>query len=68
MIKLFTTHLHKNQNIIGDHKEGFYIGIELPKDNPEAQRTFYGPNLWPDSGNSNFKIQLLVVGKITLFA
>nr|GEV72607.1 2-oxoglutarate-Fe(II) type oxidoreductase-like isoform X1 [Tanacetum cinerariifolium] len=33
----------------GDHKEGFYIGIELPEDNPEAQRTFYGPNLWPNS-------------------
>ncbi|PWA94615.1 isopenicillin N synthase [Artemisia annua] len=33
----------------GDHKEGFYIGIELPEDDPEAQRKFYGPNLWPES-------------------
>ncbi|GJV17144.1 2-oxoglutarate-Fe(II) type oxidoreductase-like protein isoform X1 [Tanacetum coccineum] len=33
----------------GDHKEGFYIGIELPENDPEAQRTFYGPNLWPRS-------------------
>ncbi|KVI11565.1 Non-heme dioxygenase N-terminal domain-containing protein [Cynara cardunculus var. scolymus] len=33
----------------GDHKEGFYIGIELPQDDPDAQRTFYGPNLWPPS-------------------
>ncbi|KAJ0560872.1 putative flavanone 3-dioxygenase [Helianthus annuus] len=35
--------------IHGDHKEGFYIGIELPEDDPQAQRPFYGTNLWPDS-------------------
>lgn len=39
---------------IGDHKEGFYIGIELPEDDPEAQRTFYCPNLWPDSGINKY--------------
>ncbi|KAI3690004.1 hypothetical protein L2E82_47978 [Cichorium intybus] len=33
----------------GDPKEGFYIGIELPEYDPKAQRPFYGLNLWPDS-------------------
>nr|GLL39728.1 2-oxoglutarate-Fe(II) type oxidoreductase isoform X1 [Ipomoea trifida] len=31
----------------GDYKEGYYIGIELPKDDSEAERQFYGPNIWP---------------------
>ncbi|KAJ9548817.1 hypothetical protein OSB04_021360 [Centaurea solstitialis] len=35
--------------LCGDHKEGYYIGVEVPEDDPEAERTFYGPNLWPDS-------------------
>ncbi|XP_076951043.1 azadirone synthase LFS-like [Bidens hawaiensis] len=33
----------------GDYKEGIYLGIEVPEDDPKAQRTFFGPNLWPDS-------------------
>lgn len=33
--------------INGDYKEGYYIGIEVPKDDTEAQRPFYGPNVWP---------------------
>ncbi|XP_076951045.1 azadirone synthase LFS-like isoform X2 [Bidens hawaiensis] len=32
----------------GDHKEGFYIGVEVPEDDSKAQRTFFGPNLWPN--------------------
>ncbi|CAM8925828.1 unnamed protein product [Rhodiola kirilowii] len=31
----------------GDYKEGYYIGVEVPEDNPEADKPFYGPNLWP---------------------
>nr|XP_043619179.1 2-oxoglutarate-Fe(II) type oxidoreductase hxnY-like isoform X2 [Erigeron canadensis] len=41
--------LDPDNQLQGDHKEGFYIGIELPEDDPEAQRSFYGPNLWPGS-------------------
>lgn len=31
----------------GDYKEGYYIGIEVPEDDPLAQKPFYGPNVWP---------------------
>ncbi|XP_019190396.1 PREDICTED: probable iron/ascorbate oxidoreductase DDB_G0283291 isoform X2 [Ipomoea nil] len=40
-------HLDPVNQIHGDYKEGYYIGIELPKDDPEAERQFYGPNIWP---------------------
>ncbi|CAH2035377.1 unnamed protein product [Thlaspi arvense] len=33
----------------GDHKEGYYIGIEVPKDDPDWDKLFYGPNPWPNS-------------------
>ncbi|CAO2841872.1 unnamed protein product [Amaranthus hypochondriacus] len=32
-----------------DHKEGYYVGIEVPEDDPEAEKPFYGPNIWPAS-------------------
>lgn len=35
----------------GDYKEGYYIGVEVPKDDPESKKPFYGPNIWPASGN-----------------
>lgn len=35
---------------LGDHKEGYYIGIEVPKDDPHWDKPFYGPNPWPDAG------------------
>ncbi|CAE5959256.1 unnamed protein product [Arabidopsis arenosa] len=38
----------KNQ-VNGDHKEGYYIGIEVPKDDPHWDKPFYGPNPWPDA-------------------
>ncbi|XP_042492376.1 2-oxoglutarate-Fe(II) type oxidoreductase hxnY isoform X2 [Macadamia integrifolia] len=31
----------------GDYKEGYYIGVEVPEDDPEAEKPFYGPNIWP---------------------
>ncbi|KAF2611638.1 hypothetical protein F2Q70_00013724 [Brassica cretica] len=32
----------------GDHKEGYYIGSEVPRDDPQWDYPFYGPNPWPD--------------------
>ncbi|CAI9100432.1 OLC1v1037542C1 [Oldenlandia corymbosa var. corymbosa] len=31
----------------GDYKEGYYIGVDIPEDDPEAEKPFNGPNLWP---------------------
>ncbi|KAL6974456.1 hypothetical protein U1Q18_028639 [Sarracenia purpurea var. burkii] len=31
----------------GDFKEGYYIGVEVPESDPDAQKPFYGPNIWP---------------------
>ncbi|KAG6527343.1 2-oxoglutarate-Fe(II) type oxidoreductase hxnY-like [Zingiber officinale] len=33
--------------ISGDYKEAYYIGIEVPEDDLKAEKPFYGPNLWP---------------------
>lgn len=38
-------------HILGDYKEGYYVGIELSEDHPDAQKPFYGPNRWPSEGN-----------------
>ncbi|KAG0463982.1 hypothetical protein HPP92_020051 [Vanilla planifolia] len=34
----------------GDHKEGYYIGVEVPVDDILADKPFYGPNQWPSEG------------------
>ncbi|XP_073150539.1 azadirone synthase LFS-like isoform X1 [Henckelia pumila] len=44
---VFDEHLDPVNQIHGDYKEGYYIGIELSEDDPDAQKPFYGPNLWP---------------------
>ncbi|MBA0603418.1 hypothetical protein Gorai_003565 [Gossypium raimondii] len=36
--------------VVGDYKEGYYIGVEVPEDDPEAEKPFYGPNVWPEDG------------------
>ncbi|KAA8542460.1 hypothetical protein F0562_023403 [Nyssa sinensis] len=33
--------------IHGDYKEGYYIGVEVPEDDPDAQKPYFGPNVWP---------------------
>uniref|UniRef100_M4EYD0 Fe2OG dioxygenase domain-containing protein n=1 Tax=Brassica campestris TaxID=3711 RepID=M4EYD0_BRACM len=37
----------------GDHKEGYYIGSEVPRDDPQWDRPFYGLNTWPNPGISD---------------
>ncbi|KAK3024910.1 hypothetical protein RJ639_043225, partial [Escallonia herrerae] len=42
-------HLDPVNQINGDYKEGYYIGVEVPEDDPEAAKPFYGPNVWPSA-------------------
>lgn len=39
--------LDQENQVNGDYKEGYYIGVEVPEDDPRAQKPFFGPNLWP---------------------
>ncbi|XP_050219813.1 2-oxoglutarate-Fe(II) type oxidoreductase hxnY-like isoform X2 [Mercurialis annua] len=41
--------LDPDNQVHGDYKEGYYIGVEVPEDDPEADKPFYGPNVWPDA-------------------
>ncbi|XP_070030548.1 uncharacterized protein [Nicotiana sylvestris] len=43
-------HLDAVNQINGDYKEGYYIGVEALEDDPDAQRPFYGSNVWPTAG------------------
>ncbi|KAB5514348.1 hypothetical protein DKX38_028254 [Salix brachista] len=42
--------LDPDNQIHGDYKEGYYVGVEVPEDDPEAHKPFYGPNVWPEDG------------------
>ncbi|XP_042037210.1 2-oxoglutarate-Fe(II) type oxidoreductase hxnY-like isoform X1 [Salvia splendens] len=44
---LFDENLNPANQIHGDYKEGYYIGIEVSEDQSDAQKPFYGPNKWP---------------------
>ncbi|CAN0900072.1 2-oxoglutarate-Fe(II) type oxidoreductase hxnY [Linum grandiflorum] len=41
--------LDPGNQLHGDYKEGYYIGLEIPEDDPEAKKPFHGPNVWPSS-------------------
>ncbi|KAK4774696.1 hypothetical protein SAY86_009631 [Trapa natans] len=41
--------LDPDNQVHGDYKEGYYIGVEVPGDDPEANKPFYGPNIWPST-------------------
>ncbi|XP_062090894.1 2-oxoglutarate-Fe(II) type oxidoreductase hxnY-like isoform X2 [Humulus lupulus] len=43
-------HLDPENQVHGDYKEGYYIGVEKPEDDPEVEKPFYGPNQWPEQG------------------
>ncbi|XAR67050.1 Thymine dioxygenase [Bertholletia excelsa] len=40
-------HLDPVNQLHGDYKEGYYIGVEVAVNDPDSQRPFYGPNVWP---------------------
>lgn len=42
--------------MIGDYKEGYYIGVEVPEDDPTSQKPFYGPNVWPGAGRFHIDV------------
>ncbi|KAF5939909.1 hypothetical protein HYC85_021076 [Camellia sinensis] len=44
---LFDEHLDPVNQINGDYKEGYYIGIEVPENDPNLEKLLYGPNVWP---------------------
>ncbi|KAL3747403.1 hypothetical protein ACJRO7_016222 [Eucalyptus globulus] len=48
---LFDEVLDAANQIQGDYKEGYYIGTEVPEDDPDVQKPHFGPNLWPSEGN-----------------
>ncbi|KAF8388913.1 hypothetical protein HHK36_025594 [Tetracentron sinense] len=41
--------LDPDNQVNGDYKEGYYIGVEVPEDDFGAQKPFYGPNVWPSA-------------------
>ncbi|XP_056163713.1 2-oxoglutarate-Fe(II) type oxidoreductase hxnY-like isoform X3 [Syzygium oleosum] len=43
---MFDQILDPANQINGDYKEGYYIGVELPEDDPGARKPHFGPNLW----------------------
>ncbi|KAL1318733.1 hypothetical protein HN51_071034 [Arachis hypogaea] len=42
--------LDPENQVHGDYKEGYYIGVEVAEDDPKSHKPFYGPNRWPSSG------------------
>ncbi|THF96079.1 hypothetical protein TEA_016134 [Camellia sinensis var. sinensis] len=34
---------------VRDYKEGYYIGIEVPENDPDIEKLLYRPNVWPPS-------------------
>ncbi|KAL6006083.1 hypothetical protein ACLOJK_040128 [Asimina triloba] len=41
--------LDPDNQMHGDYKEGFYIGVEVPEDEQKEEKPFYGPNMWPSA-------------------
>ncbi|KAL9266068.1 2-oxoglutarate-Fe(II) type oxidoreductase hxnY-like protein [Drosera capensis] len=46
---LFDQRLGPSDQVNGDYKEGYYIGVETLADHSKAQGPFCGPNVWPDA-------------------
>ncbi|XP_028062798.1 2-oxoglutarate-Fe(II) type oxidoreductase hxnY-like [Camellia sinensis] len=46
---LFNERLDPVNQIHGYYKEGYYIRIEVPENDPDIEKLLYGPNVWPPS-------------------
>ncbi|KAL9268535.1 2-oxoglutarate-dependent dioxygenase-like protein, partial [Drosera capensis] len=44
---LLDERLDPDNQVNGDYKEGYYIGVEVPDGDSKAQRPLCGPNVWP---------------------
>ncbi|KAL6560955.1 hypothetical protein OROHE_006132 [Orobanche hederae] len=44
---IFDEFLDPANQIHGDYKEGYYIGVEVSEDDYDEQKPFYSPNIWP---------------------
>ncbi|KAG6723561.1 hypothetical protein I3842_03G214600 [Carya illinoinensis] len=42
--------LDPENQVHGDYKEGYYVGVEVAEDDPASEKPFYGPNVWPAPG------------------
>ncbi|CAK9158610.1 unnamed protein product [Ilex paraguariensis] len=42
-------HLDPINQVHGDYKEGYYIGVEVPDDDSDTEKPFFGPNVWPST-------------------
>lgn len=51
-IRLRSTYHLAIKFLVGDYKEGYYIGVEVPAADPKSEKQFYGQNVWPGAGNS----------------
>ncbi|KAK8503078.1 hypothetical protein V6N13_025838 [Hibiscus sabdariffa] len=47
---LLDEHLDLENQVHGDYKEGYYIGVNVPENDPESEKPFNGRNVWPESG------------------
>ncbi|KAG6385712.1 hypothetical protein SASPL_154590 [Salvia splendens] len=62
---LFDQSLDPTNQMHGDYKEGYYIGVEVSEDHSDAQKPFYGPNRWP-SEVSACRMPVLVLNALLL--
>ncbi|PPS06401.1 hypothetical protein GOBAR_AA14240 [Gossypium barbadense] len=47
---MFDEFLDPDNQVHGDYKEGYYIGVDVPENDPESEKPFNGPNVWPADG------------------
>ncbi|KAI6679545.1 hypothetical protein NL676_033426 [Syzygium grande] len=62
---MFDEILEAENQIQGDYKEGYYIGVEVPEDDPDVQKPYSGPNLWPSEVN---RLLNMISGQLRVIA